>query len=135
MVYPVAQVRAEGHTTSEIVIAFHLLAPPAALRLAFYQSQFQWLALTGGTYDGRRFAARPRYIYPPRTPPAHLPQSRKLQETFGLESLQQLPALVVLQSSTGPLPLQQLTDGTRDFGDSQGGKLQRSLAHQLQFAA
>jgi hypothetical protein len=88
MVYPVAQVRAEGHTTSEIVIAFHLLAPPAALRLAFYQSQFQWLALTGGTYDGRRFAARPRYIYPPRTPPAQLPQIGKLLEAFGLEPLQ-----------------------------------------------
>ena len=71
---------------------------------------------------------------PPRTSPAQLPQLGKLQEAFGLEPLQQLPALVVLQPSTGPCPLQQLADGTRDFGDSQGGKLPRDLAHQLQFA-
>src|SRR5712692_9684948 len=123
MPHPVTQVRTEWHAASQIVITFHLLAPPAALRLAFHQDQFQRLALTGGTCDGRRLAAGPRCLYPPRTPPSQLTQIGKLQETFGLEPLQQLPALVVLQSTTGPFPLQQLTDGTRDLGDSVGGKL------------
>jgi len=94
-----AQVRTEGHAASEIV------------------------ALTRGTCDGHWLAAGPRYVCPPRTPPAQLPQIGELQETFGLEPLQQLPALVILQSSTGPVS----TPAThrrfaRDFGYSQGGK-------------
>src|SRR5579864_1707360 len=134
MTRPVAQVRAERHAASEIVIPFHLLAPAAALRLAFHQHQFQRLALAGGAFHGYRFAVRLRDVCSPPTPPAQVPQTGKLQEAFGLEPLQQLSALVVLQSPTGPFPLQQLADGTRDFSNSEGGKLTRSLAHQLQFA-
>ena len=67
--HPVAQVRAERHATSEIVIPFHLLAPPAALRLAFHQGQFQRLALAGGACDGRRFASKPQ-IHPPVADPS-----------------------------------------------------------------
>src|SRR5580658_10658209 len=113
---------------------FDPLAPAAALPLAFHQDQFERLALTGGTCDRHRLAALRRYIDPPRTPPAQLPELGKLQEAFGLEPLQQLPALVVLQPPTGSFPLQQLADGTRDLGHSKGGKIQRGLAHQLQFA-
>ncbi len=134
MPHPVAQVCAEWNAASEIVIPFHLLAPAAALPLAFHQHQFQGLAFANGAFHQLRFRARSRNVCPPRTPPAQLPQIGELQEAFGLEPLQQLPALVVLQPSTGSLPVQQLADGTRDLGHPQGGKLQRGLAHQLQFA-
>src|SRR5512134_367844 len=134
MAHPVAQVRAERHATSEIMIPFHLLAPPAALGWAFHQVQLQRLALAGGAYDGLRFRASPGYVYPSRTSPAQVSHVGKLQEAFGLEPLQQVPALVVLQPSVGPCPLQQLADGPRDFGDSKGGKLHCDLAHQVQFA-
>ena len=81
------------------------------------------LALAGGACDGRRLATSLRYVRASRTPPAQLPHLGKLQEAFGLESLQQLPALVVLQPSIGPCPLQQLADGARDLGHPEGGKL------------
>jgi hypothetical protein len=77
---------------------------------------------------GSRFAASPRYVCPSRTPSAQLPQIGKLQEAFGPEPLQQLPALVILQPSAGPL------EGTRDLSHAEGGELQRGLAHQFQLA-
>src|SRR5438093_7337182 len=135
MAHPVAQVRAERHATSQIVISFHLLAPPAALGLPFHLDQFKRLALADGAYGGRRFAAGSRCVCPPRTPPTQFPQFGKLQETFGLEPLQQLSALMVLQASTGPFPLQQLADGSCDLRYAEAGKLPRELAHQLQFAS
>jgi hypothetical protein len=58
-----------------------------------------------------------------------------LEEVFRLQPLQQLPALVILQPSFGPCPLQQLTDGARDLGHSEAGELLCDLAHQLQFVA
>lgn len=61
-------------------------------------------------------------------------QFGKLQKAFGLEPLQQLPALVILQPSTGPCPLQQLTDGASDLGHSETGKVPHNLTHQVQFA-
>jgi hypothetical protein len=76
---PVAQIRAEGHTTSEIVIPFHLFAPPAALGSAFHQGQFQRLALARDACDGRRFAASPSDVCPPCTPPAESSQRGKLE--------------------------------------------------------
>src|SRR5256885_13713515 len=93
MAHPVAQVRAERYATSEIVISFDLLAPSAALSLTFYQNQFQRFALAGGAFDDRRFAG-PRCVCPSWTPPAQPPQIGEIQESFGLESLQQLAALV-----------------------------------------
>ena len=70
MAHPVAQVRAERHAASKIVIPFHLLAPPAALGRAFYQGQFQRLTLAGAASDGRKFAAGLRQVRPSRTTPA-----------------------------------------------------------------
>jgi hypothetical protein len=46
---------------------------------------------------------------------------------------QQLPTLVVLQPATGTLPIDQLTDCTSDFGDSQASAVRGDLPHQLQF--
>src|SRR5439155_1604896 len=73
-------------------------------------------------------------VDPPRTPPSQVPQGGERQHSLGLEPLQQLPALVMLQLPVGPLPLQQLTDGARDLRHPQGRKLRGGLTHQLQFA-
>jgi hypothetical protein len=91
------------------------------------------LALAGGAFHEHRFAVRLRDVCSPRPPPAQVPGAGSFR-AFGLKPFQQLSALVVLQSPTGPFPLQQLTDRTRDFSNSESGKLTRSLAHQLQFA-
>src|SRR6266849_10150944 len=77
MAHPVAQVCAERHAAPEIVVPFDLLAPAAALRLAFHQHPFHGFALAGDAFDGCWFAARPRYICPSRTPSAQLPQIGK----------------------------------------------------------
>jgi len=116
MAHPIAQVRAERHATSQIVIPCNLLTPPAALRLAFHQGQLQRFARAGGACHGHLLATRLRCICAARTPPTQLPYRGKLQEAFGLQPLPQLPALVVLQPSMGTRPLQQLADGPCDCG-------------------
>ena len=131
--HPVAQMRPERHPASEIVIPFHLFAPPAALGSAFHQDQFQRLALAGRAGDGRGFDPGRRSVRPPRTPSAQFAHLGKRPEALGLESLQQLPALVVLQPSVGPCPIQQVADGAGDLRHAEGGKLNRGLAHQRQF--
>jgi len=50
-----------------------------------------------------------------------------------LETLQQLPALVILQATVGALPLQQFADGSGDLGHAQTGIVMRHLAHQFHF--
>src|SRR6266511_1289363 len=115
------------------MIPFYQLAPPAALRFAVHYGQFHGLALARSTFEERGFKVGRRYperirtpdVHLPRAPPASLLQVWKLQEPFGCEPLQQLPALVILQPSIGSFPVQQLADGTRDLGYSEGGKLQR----------
>ena len=80
MAHPVAQVRAERDAISEIVIPLHLLAPPAALGLAFHQHQFQRLALAGGACDRRRFRANSGYIRPSRPSAAQRSAVREASE-------------------------------------------------------
>jgi hypothetical protein len=50
-----------------------------------------------------------------------------------LETLQQLPALVILQPAAGAFPRQQFADGARDLGHSQTGVVLRHHAHQFHF--
>jgi hypothetical protein len=128
-------VRAERYTASKIVISFHLLAPQAALRFAFHQNQLQRLALIRSAVDGSGLATWCGYIDSARTPSSQTPKLGKRQRSFGGEPLQQLPAFMILETSIGSLPLQQLTDRARDLGYPQGGKLRCDLAHQLQFVA
>src|SRR5262249_53770422 len=135
MAHPIAQVRTERHPASQIVMPFELLAPAAAFGLAFHQGQFQRLAFARGACNGRRLPASSGYVHPSWTSPAKVSHGGKSQQAFGLEPLQQLPAFVVLQASTGSCPLQQLADGTRDLGHAERTKIPRGLAHQLQFAS
>src|SRR5450759_4414457 len=53
------------------------------------------------------------------TSPSQVAESGKPQHSFGCETLQQLPAFVILPSAVGPRPLQQLADRARDLGHSQ----------------
>src|SRR6266481_2393839 len=50
-----------------------------------------------------------------------------------LQALQQLTALVILQPTVGPFPIQQLADGSGDLGHSQTGIVLRHCPHQLHF--
>ena len=85
--------------------------------------------------DGSRFATWCRYIDPAWTLSSQTPKLRKRQSSLSSELLQQLPAFMILQSSTGPLPLQQLANRARDLRHPQSGKLRCGLPHQLQFMA
>jgi len=103
--------------------------------LAFHQDQLQRFALAHSAFDWLGLETLCGYLDRARPPPAQLPQIRKRQRSFGGETFQQLPALMILQASIGALPLQQLANSARDLGHSQRGKLRRDLAHQLQVVA
>src|ERR1017187_7577156 len=80
-------------------------------------------ARTHSVVDGSRFATWCRYIDPAWTPSSQTPKLGKRQSSLSSKLLQQLPAFMILQSSTGPLPLQQLANRARDLRHPQSGKL------------
>src|SRR6266849_879457 len=82
-----------------------------------------------------RFATGCRYIDPAWTPSSQTPKFGKRQSSLSSELRQQLPAFMILQSSTGALPLQQLANRASDLCHPQSGKLRCDLPHQLQFMA
>jgi len=49
-----------------------------------------------------------------------------------LKPFQQQAALVIFQLAVGPLPIQPLADGARDFGHAQSGAIASCLPHQCQ---
>src|SRR5664279_2371816 len=104
--HPIAQVRAEGHAASQIVMTFHLLPPQPALRRALHQGLFQRFAFPCRAFDWLRLAVWLGYIHALRPLAFCLPQSRQRHHSLGLESLQQLPTFVILQSAVWSLPFQ-----------------------------
>src|SRR5205807_8428258 len=99
-----------------IVLAFYVLAPQSSLRFAFHQGQLQRFAFPRRALDRLWLQAWLRYVHTARTLPAQVPQRRQRQDSSGLQTLQQLTALVILQPATGTLPLQQFADGSGDLG-------------------